>query len=802
MAVAHSAEPMAVEAQNKLVSSTCVQCHSDRGKARAGDLSLEHFDAAQVERNADVAEKMIRKLRAGMMPPPAVRNRPDAATLAAFASALEGPLDRAAALQPNPGHRIFQRLNRAEYRQAIRDILDVDVDVNSLLPPDTFSHGFDNISDEQISSPMLIQSYLSAATKIAGLAVGDRTAAAGESTYRIPKTASQLERVDGAPWGTRGGISVVHTFPADGDYTFRMLLLGVPTGELFGSIVRDEQLEVSLNGARVALLTIDYRITEASPNGLNIVTPPIHVPAGPQRLSAAFIQRFESPLDDLMKPVDQTLADTIYGTDVGITSLPHMRDFSITGPMKVTGISDTPSRRKIFVCKPATAAQEATCAFRILKALASRAYRLPETSVDVEPLMRFYAAARKEGDFEQGIRRALQAMLASPRFLFRLEEAPSAIKANQNYRVSDLELASRLSFFLWSAAPDAELIKVSSSGQLRAPGMLQRQVKRMLASPRSETLSTRFASQWLRLQDVDQIQPDALRFPTYNYQLGLALKRETELFFDSIVREDRNVLDLLTADYTFANERVARHYGIPNVTGESFRRVAYGPGMEYRRGLLGQGSVLLLTSVPDRTSPVLRGKWIMEVFLGTPPPPPPPNVPSLDETKAVGETGAPLSTRQRMEAHRQSPACASCHRVIDPLGLTLENFDVVGQWRIKDNAVYVDAKGELYDGTQMSGSEGLRQALLSHSESLLRTFTENLMKYALGRRMEYFDQPTVRAIVRNASTEGNRFSAFVLGVVNSPAFQMSRADAVTVVDASRPQPSDTARSTAVGPPRR
>ncbi|MEO8681511.1 MAG: DUF1592 domain-containing protein, partial [Vicinamibacterales bacterium] len=578
LAVPHPAEPMAVDAQNALVASTCVPCHSDRGKARASELSLEHFDAAQIERSPEVAEKMIRKLRAGMMPPPSVRNRPAAATLLALASALEGPLDRVAVLQPNPGHRVFQRLNRSEYRQAIRDILDLDVDVNSLLPPDTFSHGFDNISDEQASSPMLIQSYLSAATKIAGLAVGDRSAAPGESTYRIPKTASQLDHVEGAPWGTRGGISVVHTFPADGDYTFRMLLLGVPTGELFGSTVRDEQLEVSLNGARMALLTIDYRITEASPNGLNIVTPPIHVTAGPQRLSAAFIQRFESPLDDLMKPVEQTLADTIYGTDVGITALPHMRDFSITGPLKVTGVSETPSRRKVFTCRPTSADQEPTCAFRILKRLASQAYRLPESSVDVEPLMRFYSAARKEGDFDEGIRRALQAILASPRFLFRLEETPSTVKANQNYRISDLELASRLSFFLWAAAPDAELLKVASSGQLRTPGMLQRQVKRMLASPRSESLSTRFASQWLRLQDVEQIQPDALRFPAYNYQLGQALKRETELFFDSIVREDRNVLDLLTADYTFANERVARHYGIPNVTGDTFRRVNYGQG--------------------------------------------------------------------------------------------------------------------------------------------------------------------------------------------------------------------------------
>jgi len=774
---------MPVDAQNKLVAATCVACHSDRGKA--GGLSLEGFDAAKLEQNAEVAEKMIRKLRAGMMPPPTARNRPDAATLNQLAASLEAPLDKAAAEHPNPGRRMFQRLNRTEYGLAVRDLLDLDVDVSAFLPPDTFSHGFDNISDEQASSPMLIQSYLSAATKIASLALGDRSASATEVTFRIPRTASQMEHVEGAPWGTRGGISIVHTFPADGDYTFRMLMHAVPTGELFGSTVRDEQIEVSVNGERAALLTIDYRLTEASENGLNLVTPPIRIKAGPQRITAAFIQRFESPLDDLIAPHEHTLADTIYGTDVGITSLPHLRDFSITGPLKVSGISETPSRKKILTCHPSTPAQEGTCAFRIVKRLASQAYRLPESSVDVEALMKFYTLGRKEGDFEDGIRRAVQAVLASPRFLFRLEEAPATAHAGENYRISDLELASRLSYFLWSSGPDAELLKLATAHQLRTPAVLEKQVRRMLADPRSESLSTRFAAQWLRLQDIAQIQPDAVRFPSYNYQLALALKRETELFFDSIVREDRNVLDLLTADYTFVNERVARHYGIPNITGDEFRRVSLGPGFAYRRGLLGQGSIHVLTSVPDRTSPVLRGKWIMEVFLGTPPPPPPPNVPTLDETKAVTASGAPLSTRQRMEEHRKNPACASCHRVIDPLGLTLENFDVIGKWRIKDNDVAVDANGELYDGTKMSGPDGLRQALLAHSVSLLRNFSENLMKYAVGRRIEYFDQPAIRGIVRTAAGNDNRFSSFVLGVATSAAFQMSRAEDTNVAERRR-----------------
>jgi cytochrome c553 len=783
LAVAHAPETLSADAQNTLVSTTCSTCHDD--EAKTGGLTLEHFDAATIDQHADVAEKMIRKLRAGMMPPPTVKDRPDNATLNAFAASLETRIDQAAALHPNPGRRSFQRLNRAEYGRAIHDLLDIDVDVNAFLPADTVSHGFDNIADVQSFSPTLMQGYLSAASKIASVALGDRTASPTEATYKVPRTESQMRHVEGTPWGTRGGLSVTHTFPADGDYTFRIMLHSVPTGQLYGSTVRGEQIEVAINGERVALIPINYRMSEQDPNGMNLVTPRIHVNAGPQHVTAAFIQHFDGPIDDLLSPQDYTLADTQIGDGYGVTTLPHVRDFSITGPFKVTGVSDTPSRRRIFACRPTEPSEEAPCAMTILKRLTSQAYREPASSGDVEPLMKFYNQGRKDGDFESGIRLGLQAILASPRFLLRLEEAPATLRAGQNYRVTDLDLASRLSFFIWDAGPDAELLKAAGNGTLHTPAVLDKQVRRMLADPKSDAFSTRFAAQWLRLQDVDNIKPDALLFPSYDYNLAQSFKRETELLFGSIVREDRNVMTLLDADYTFVNERLARHYGIPNVTGDTFRRVTLGPEFAYRRGLLGQGSWLMATSVADRTSPVQRGKWIMEVLLGSPPPPPPPNVPALDDTKAVAAGGKTLSTRERMEEHRKNPACASCHRVIDPLGLALENFDVTAAWRIKDNGVAVDSNGVLYDGTQISGPAGLREALLAHSESLIRNFTENLMQYGLGRRIEYFDQPALRAIVRKAAGNDYRFSSFVLGVVNSAAFQMSRADAVQTTDNSQ-----------------
>ena len=786
----HAPDVFTAEGQTALVKQYCSTCHND--KLKSGGLSLAAFDASQAVENAQTVEKMIRKLRAGMMPPAGVK-RPDEATIAALADAFETHIDRAAAARPNPGWRPSQRLNRAEYAKAVRDLLNVDVDVTAYLPPDTISHGFDNVADVQTFSPTLMEGYLRAASQISRVAVGDRKASATSVTYKLGRTLSQMQQVEGAPFGTRGGLSVVHTFPADGEYVFKMSLHNEPLGGLYGQATmavlgKNEQVDVSINGERVALLDVSRRIQEGDGNGLTLVTPPIYVKAGPQRLSAAFVNLFEAPIDDLLVPTENTLADV--SISYGITVLPHLRDFTVTGPHKVTGVSDTPSRREIFTCRPTVAAEEATCAQEIVSRLATRAYRGVVSAQEVQDLMRFYDQGQQSGDFENGIRLALQAILASPRFLVRFEQAPvysraSAARdasAGQVYRVSDIDLASRLSFFLWGTVPDAELIKLAMNGSLKTPSVLDKQVRRMLADRRSEALSTRFASQWLRLQDLDKIIPDYLLYPDYDEGLGRAMKRETELFFDSIVREDRNVLDLLNADYTFVNERVARHYGIPNVTGPAFRRVNLTD--DRRRGLLGQGSILTLTSNGDRTSPVQRGKWVMEVLLGSPPPPPPPNVPALDDTKPVA--GAKfLSVRERMEEHRKNPACSSCHRVIDPLGLALENFDVTGAWRIKDNEVPVDSTGDLYDGTKMAGPAGLRAALVKHKDAFLLSFTESLLTYGLGRRVEYYDMPAIRAIVRDAAKNDNRISSFILGVVKSPAFQMTKAEGTTVTTDER-----------------
>jgi len=765
------------DAQNKLVATYCATCHSEKG--HAGELSLAKFDAAKITEHADVGEKMIRKLRAGMMPPPGVR-RPDGDTLRAFVDSLETRIDAAAALAPNPGWRPFQRLNRAEYARAIHDLLGLDVDVNAFLPPDTISAGFDNVSDVQNFSPSLMEGYLRAASQISRLAVGDRGASPTSVTFKIGRTASQMRHVDGAPMGTRGGISVVHVFPADGDYVVKMSMHNEPLGGIYGrysmlTMNISEQIEVSVNGERAALVDLNPRMSETDQqngqNGLEIKTPPIHITAGPQRISAAFIQRLDGPVDDLIAPLENTLADV--NISFGVTALPHMRDVTILGPSKVTGVSETVSRKKIFTCRPTSANEEETCAASIVKRLTAQAYRGTAGADDLQDAISFYDQGRKKGDFESGIRMALQSILVSPRFLFRLEQAPTVVKAANVYRVSDQDLASRLSFFLWDSVPDAELIKAAGQGALRTPAGLDKQVKRLLTDRRSETLSTRFAAQWLRLHDLDQIFPDYLLYPQYDETLAKSMARETELFFDSLVREDHNVLDLLTADYTFVNERLAKHYGIPNITGSAFRRVTL---PEYRRGLLGQGSILTLTSVADRTSPVYRGKWVMEVLLGTPPPPPPPNVPALDDSVKAEAGGKRLTTRERMEEHRKNPTCAGCHKFIDPLGLALENFDVTGAWRIKDNEAPIDSVGELYDGTKMSGPAGLREGLMKHSDMVLRSFTENLLTYAIGRRVEYSDMPAVRAIIRDAAKNDYRLSSFILGVVNSAAFRMVKPE--------------------------
>jgi hypothetical protein len=765
------ARPFPVAELNDYVANTCAGCHNP--SLMMGNLSLRDYDVTRPLARAAVSEKMIRKLRAGLMPPPEAPPPPPGLRKA-LAEALETRIDQAAALRPDPGWRPFQRLNRAEYARAVQDLLGLEVDVAAFLPPDTLSHGFDNVADAQTFSPALMEGYLRAASRITSLALGDPTARPAETTYRVDRTASQNQHVAGAPLGTRGGVSLLHTFPADGEYSFRLMLHSIPTGQLFGSTARGEQIEVSIGGARVALLDINPKMSEADPNGMNLQTPKLHVKAGPQRLAAAFLQRFEAPVDDLLAPIDYTLADTQIGSGYGVTALPHLREFAVTGPFQVTGVSDTPVRRRVFSCRPTRAEEEAGCANEIVKRLASQAYRGSVSDAEFDGLLAFYRRGRKDGDFEAGIRLALQAVLASPRFLFRLEPSRASARG-EDYRIGETELAARMSFFLWGAAPDAALLDAARQGLLATPLGLARQVRRMLLDPRAESLATRFASQWLRLQDLDKLRPDALLYPAYDATLAEGFKRETELLFFHVAREDRSVLTLLTADYTFVNERVARHYGLPDVSGSHFRRVDL--RATPRRGLLGHGSILASTSVADRTSPVQRGKWVLEVLFGTPPPPPPPEVANdLDATtKPVTEGGRVLSVRERMEQHRKDPMCRSCHRVIDPLGLALENFDVDGRWRIKDNGVPVDAEGTLFDGTTLHGPAELRQALLDRPETLLRNFTEYLMTYALGRRIEHGDMPQVRRVVKDAGRNGYRFSSFVLGIVQSPAFQRARA---------------------------
>ena len=760
-----------------IIEETCQGCHNDR--ARYGNMSLESFEVAQADENSELAEKVIRKLRAGMMPPAGVQ-RPDESALASLATLLETRIDEASAANRNPGRRSFQRLNRAEYERSVRDLLGLDIDSGEYLPLDTKSANFDNIADAQPLSATLMNGYLRAASTVSRLAVGDPTATPSETTYQVTRWVSQTDHVEGAPYGTRGGLSVAHTFPADGEYVFRVSFHHETTGALFGNAPgtlhtteSPEQVEISVDGERAALLDIPRWMHVSDPDGVNIWTDPIRVEAGPHRVAAGFVTRLEGPVQDVISPHAWSMASTSIADAYGFTSLPHLRDLAIRGPQNSTGVSDTSRRRKIFTCRPDSASAALPCAREIVERLGSQAYRRPLSSANLDALMSLYEAGATEGGFEPGIRMALEGILASPHFVFRFEEPPVDADSGVDFPVSDLALASRLSFFLWARGPDSELIRVASEDRLADPAELERQVRRMLADPRAEALATRFASQWLRLSDLDGIHPDVRIYPDFDEQLKRAMRRETELLFYNLVKDDRSLLELFTADYTFVNERLAKHYGVPNVAGTEFRRVP-SPD-DQRRGLLGQSSILTLTSHASWTSPVLRGKWVMEVLLGSPPPPPPPNVPDLEETSAA-EGGRPLTVRERMEQHRASPACSSCHRVIDPLGLALENFDVTGAWRIKDNGAPVDAAGELYDGTAVSSPADLREALLNRPTPLIRTFTENLMAYGIGRRIEYYDMPAVRAVTREAAANDNRLSAFILGVVNSPAFQMKRAE--------------------------
>lgn len=762
-----AAAPMTPAALGDVVKKTCAGCHSEQRKQ--GNLSLQNFDLTTIGMTApDVAEKMINKLRTGMMPPPG-RAKPGGDTLQLLLETLERTMDAQYAANPNPGSRAFQRLNRAEYERAIKDVLSLEVKADAWLPLDTKSANFDNIADVQLPSATLLDSYLDAASEISRLAVGDPKASVSTSTYKIARLASQLDRVDGAPMGTRGGSSVTHTFPADGEYVFTVTLHAIPTGQLFASTAPfDEKIEVSVNGERVALLDIDRGMSQADPQGMEIRTRPVPVRAGPQRISATFLRTFEGPVNDNITPLGHSIADTQIGAQAGITVQAHIQNFAVTGPYNPTGVSDTPSRRRIFSCRPLAPSEARPCAETIIGRLGARAYRQPMAATDVKALMAFYDEGAKDGGFEAGIRMTIEALLASPHFIFRIEEVPRA--ASGRVAVGGVDLASRLSFFLWGAPPDSQLVALGRSGRLKDTTVLVQQTKRMLADPRSEALATRFASQWLRLQDIALVHPDANQYPDFREQLADDMRHETELFFYNLVRENRSMLDLFTANYSYVNESLAKHYDMPGVVGDQFRKVAY-PAGSPRSGIFGHGSMLTLTSHANRTSPVLRGKWVMEVLMGSPPPPPPPDVPDLEKTGEAKE-GRLLTTRERMEIHRANASCKSCHQFIDPIGLALDNFDVMGRWRIRENGEPLDTRGDFYDGTKISSPGELQQALLKRPVPLMRSFTQNLMAYALGRRVEYYDAPAIRKIEAAARVNNYRVNDFIVGVVKSDAFRM------------------------------
>ena len=748
---------------NDVIQNTCVRCHNER--RLSGNLSLVGFDADEADQNAEIAERMIRKLRAGMMPPVGAR-RPGGDTLQTVVEELERVVDAAASRNPNPGGRTFQRLNRAEYEQAVRDLLLLKVDASEWLQNDQMSANFDNIADVQSLSATLLESYLNAASEISRWAVGNRSAPAVDQVYKLPEYISQhpWDHVEGAPYGTRGGMVIDHVFPADAEYVFAMTFNG-------GRNARLEDVDVSIDGERVALL--HYTRSGAGADGRGgsgVRTEPIMLRAGQHKVSAAFVRRGDGPYEDLLRPHEWSLAGGGSGGN-GITSLPHLRDLIVSGPYNTTGVSETATRSKIFSCRPTVPSEELSCAREIVSRLGSEAYRRPLSDNDISGLMNFYAAGSARGGFEGGVRRALEAILASPHFVFRFEREPENKDPGETYRLADVDLASRLSFFLWGMPPDAELLEIAAEGKL-SDKELERQSQRMLADPRSEALGTRFAGLWLRLQDLYKVRPDPNFYPNFDENLADAMRRETELFFYNLVQEDKSFLELFSADYTFVNERLARHYGIPGVSGNHFRRVDYLE--DQRRGLLGQGSVLVLTSMANRTSPVLRGKWVMEVLLGTPPPPPPPGVPDLDETGTVSD-GKFLTTRERMELHRESPACSSCHSLMDPIGLALDNYDVTGRWRLRENGNPIDTRGDFYDGTPVSEPVELINALLKRPIPLVRNFTENLMAFALGRRVEHYDQPVVREISKNAEKDDYGLSSFIMGIIQSDAFQMKRA---------------------------
>ena len=755
--------------QQALLNRYCVTCHNDR--LETGGFSLETVDAADVAAHPAQWEKVVRKLRAGAMPP-RPRPRPDDATYNAFRAWLEGELDAAAAADPNPGRtETFHRLSRTEYRNAVRDLLALDVNVDDLLPADDTSYGFDNIAGVLGVSPTLMDRYLSAARKVSRLAVASPVPSPTAETFRVASDLGQDVRMEGLPFGTRGGLVVEYNFPEDAEYVIEVL----PDGPLR---IEPHDLEITIDGERIELLTVGKSPDENDPRGLyvpEIETLEVRVPvtAGPHEVGVAFLRKTSAEPEGIRKLYLRPFTGEGSGGDSRYQ--PYVESVTIAGPYESSGarpVDETPSRARILTCRPAagaTADEEVACARDILSTLARRAFRRPVDGEDVDRLVDFYERGRDGGSFDTGIEMAIRRLLVSPEFLFRVERDPEGAAADANYRISDLELASRLSFFLWSSIPDDELLDLAERRELGNEATFDAQVARMLADPRSDALTSNFAGQWLTLRNAAAVQPDEDVFPDFGERLRQAFRRETELLFDSVLRENRSVLDLLAADYTFVNERLARHYGIPGVRGSHFRRV--GLDEPARGGLLGHGSILTVTSYANRTSPVNRGKWVLENILGTPPPPPPPNVPELE----TAEGGEALSMREAMAQHRANPVCASCHRLMDPVGLSLENFDAVGRWRDRSETKQrIDASGELPDGSAFDGPGELKEALLRHPDRFVTTVTEKLLTYALGRGVEYYDAPTVRAIVREAAADDYRLSTLIKGIVRSAPFQMRR----------------------------
>jgi mono/diheme cytochrome c family protein len=754
--------------QRALLDQYCVTCHNQR--AKTANVMFDTMDLANLSNDAKIWERAVRKLRGGMMPPPGAR-QPDRATVDAFATWLENSLDQAAASNPNPGRVAVHRLNRTEYANAIEDILGLHVDPAALLPADDVSGGFDNIASVLKVSPSFLDQYISAARLVTTQALGEPAAKPLGINLPVPAGVDQSVHVDGLPLGTRGGVLIDHLFPADGEYKFN--ISGLVTGGYVGGLEYQHTLIITIDGARVfegkiggeedrkAVDQLQARGSAAISARFQNISVPIK--AGPHKVGVTFIARTLAESDVILHS---------FTPGGGVGRSPRVGGVEVVGPFIPVGVAETPSRRRIFSCRPANTNEELTCATQIISTAARRAFRRPVSEQDLAAPLAFYREARKTGDFEAGIKDALTLVLASPKFLYRTEQVPDHLAPGASYRISDLELASRLSFFLWSGLPDDELLNAASQGKLKDPATLEKQVRRMLADPKSKSsLVTNFAFQWLNVRGIEAIEPDAFIFPNFDQNLRIAFRREMELFVESIIREDRSALDFLTADYTFLNERLALHYGIRDIRGDQFRRVTLAD--ENRWGLLGKGSILMVTSYANRTAPVLRGAYVLENILGTPPSPPPPDVEGFPENK---EGAKALTVREIMQLHRAKPSCNACHGVMDPLGFALENFDGVGAWRTKDvdAGTPIDAAGQLVDGTPVSGPKDLRLALMKHPGQFAQTLTEKLMTYALGRGLEYYDMPTVRKIVRDAAADNYRFSSIVLGIVRSAPFEMNR----------------------------